>query len=216
MKSQKRKSIPHHIDVTRETREIVLNNNYEVRIKIDGAPIRIGKTEHGEKFIETSRSGIITDPEQFVQYADKRMLTGISRTRAFHYANMFSDILESGLYDLFSDGLKYHFEVLNKNFGYCVDDGMFSFVSLPLPERLFPKNLTLYSHFTYDILTGYSTSSLEIRDTLIDVELDQEFCFQNLVHQHPELSFHEGVVVLCGDICFKVVNPIYTQIRGFV
>ncbi len=177
MKTQRRKSIPHHKKVSQEIKETVLENNYEVRIKIDGAPIRIGKTDSGVRFIETSRSGIITDPMQFVQYADKKGLTGLSRTRAIQYGVMFSDILESDIYDLFSDGLKYHFEVLNKNFGYCVDDGMFSFVSIPLPQRLFPKELTLYSHFTYDILTGYSTSSLEIRDTLIDVELDEEFCY---------------------------------------
>lgn len=215
MQKQRRKSIPHIQSLSKEQISTILENNYEVRLKIDGAPVYLGVDENGSRYISTSRSGVIKDPNEFTTYARNRGFRDASLRRAESYSTMFSEFLNCGIYDLFSHGLEYKFEVLNKDFGYFVDDGVFSFVKMHFPVKMFPKRFTLYSHFSYDMLTGYQTTQLEIRDTAIDVELSPCLNYDSLVEQNSDLIHHEGVVIRCGDFCVKMINPLYSNLRGF-
>ena len=141
MKADKRKDMKHLKDVS--NRKLIdaivdVTERYDgqlflsIQEKIDGAGIRFGKDGNGVFFMETSRSGIIYDGEEFVKYVLKRKGSTFEQLdRAMHYRDVFYK-LELLAEDIkVGTNTKIFAEMLYKPMGKMTGPGEWTFVKTP-------------------------------------------------------------------------------------
>lgn len=163
MKETKRVGIPyiHDLDVD-QVKTLIIDTYDEDRhqldftrltysLKIDGFGFRIGKTEDGIPFVETSRSGLIFDVGSFENYTRLKTDDPDRILRASRYDELFSYLLKSDIFSYIPNGTKVVLECLCRSMGM---DDPFNKDHVIFVKHSYPKDklAVIANFFIIDIL----------------------------------------------------------------
>lgn len=145
MKSNKRKNIPHWGGAEKHMSELMGCAVFYLKasLKVDGAAFNYGRDDKGRPFVESARSGIIYDPEEFVRFAETN---GKNIERAKHYRDASKYVMEEicprvpGNYKAFAELL--YVPMAEKD----METNTFKFVTVPYSSDKFSTPVTLFIH----------------------------------------------------------------------
>lgn len=167
MADTKRVGIQHLVDaspvkVTSFFKTILSTETLIGTLKIDGVGFRFGKDADGNKFVESSYSGIIYDPNAFVEYAkannkDLRIATA--------YKNLSVLLMKSSIMNRLKSNTKIVCEVLYEGLNLSSDPTMVKNVHLEYPKSILSKKgLAVFVITELDFTTGSTGFNRTYRD----------------------------------------------------
>lgn len=246
---QRRRSVPHilHSNSANQVSTAkfktlcrhLLDNEYQVRAKVDGAHVKIGKTETGEVFFSSARS---TTP--FFK-TDKTPHTNFSNTaRSAAYDSIMHQVFECEFVDQIPCNTVVHFEMLHPLLGTDCGDKI-SFVTLEYPKTELGEKFTLvplravrYSDGVQVETPALFDTSVKIVNNTVDIEISVPETLQRYITSGFDKSLEhsariglqseltklcnnlqflgqtpEGIVVETPTVNVKVVSPVFRHLR---
>lgn len=246
---QRRRGIPHLVSAnktsqlsTSKFKEVccsITNGNYVLRAKVDGAHIKVGKTEDGRVFFASGRSAIPYFKEDI---APHQTYSDTDRSRA--YDQIMQECFKCEFVNSIPNDTVVHFEILHPLLGKDTGESI-TFVTLSYPKSelgvkftLVPLYAAKYSTQENIKLPKLSDSVVKITSNKLDVQLDSIPEIDEYVNSNFHRAFEhaarialrsaiadivkttkflgiepEGVVLETPSVVTKVVSPSFSYLR---
>lgn len=246
---QRRRSVPHLLS-NNSTNQLsaakfkvlcyhLVHGTYRVRAKVDGAHVKIGKTESGEVFFSSARSTTPYFKRDKTPHYDYN-----PSDRSAAYDQIMHQVFDCEFVNQIPNNTVIHFEMLHPLLGVELGDSI-AFVTLQYPKSSLGEKFTLVPLRSVSYDTGSNVETPDLTDSevlivsnTIDINIDVPSAVVDYVNNNTLKSLEynarvelnkyltelcstvkflgqtpEGIIIEAPSVVVKVVSPVFRHLR---